>query len=117
MELDLPTKAGKVDAYDELNKTVFGAFISIEPGKKGSLEFEYELPEDLALNLFNKGEYNLYLQKQAGTMADKIQINLNFPNKITTTYPSEERSGWGDSKYILSTNLAEDRKVKIGFWK
>lgn len=117
MEIDRSTQQGKVDIYDEFGKTVFGGFISIEPGKNGSLEFEYELPENLAEKLFEKDEYSLYIQKQAGTSNEKISLNLNFPNKITTTYPSEIRSGWGDSNYKYTLDLNEDQEVKVGFWE
>ena len=50
---------GSFDIYDEAEKTVFGAFIAIEPGQKGRLELLYRLPD-------NYQDYSLYYQRQPG---------------------------------------------------
>ena len=115
MDMDRSPKPGETDILEESNKTVFGAFISIEPGQTGTLSFEYYLPDYLAQKIFDGEAYNLYLQKQAGTLKDKILLDLRFPEKIKSTYPSEPRSGWGDNHYQLITDLEVDRKVRIGF--
>ena len=115
MEIDRSNKTGKTDVYNEFDKTVFGAFISIEPKKSGTLSFEYELPENISKKIFNSQNYNLIIQKQAGTLADDLKINLEFPNKLKTATPGEDRRLWNDKKYNLSTDLKIDREVNIGF--
>lgn len=50
----------------ELEKNVFGAFLSIEPGEEGFLRFKYELPDDL--------EEGLYIQKQPGSVIQELDI-------------------------------------------
>lgn len=115
MDIDRSSKPGQTDITQESNKTVFGTFIAIEPGQAGTLSFEYYLPNYLAEKIFNGQEYQLYLQKQPGTLKDKIFLDLQFPNEIKSTYPSEPRSGWGDNHYQLATDLEVDRQVRIGF--
>jgi len=114
MSADKSVVAGKTDVYNELGKTVFGAFISIEPGKSGTLTFEYQLPEKIK-ELILDGHYSLLAQKQAGTDGHTFALSLNFPEKITSAVPAEEKSEWGNSSYKLVTDLTVDREFKIGF--
>ncbi len=53
-------KPGECDVYQELGKTAFGAFISVNLQESETLSFVYQLP-DYALN-----DYQLVLQKQPG---------------------------------------------------
>ena len=57
---------GSFDVYEENDKTVFGAFIAIEPGQTGRLELLYKLPEDYQ-------DYTLYYQRQPG-LADSVAM-------------------------------------------
>ncbi|MBI3627090.1 DUF4012 domain-containing protein, partial [Candidatus Uhrbacteria bacterium] len=43
MENDRSTKPGQVEIGEELGKTYFGGFISVEPGQSSTLTFEYRL--------------------------------------------------------------------------
>ncbi len=115
MEIDRSTKLGKTDVSQENGKTVFGAFIAIEPGQTGTLSFEYQLPEKLVNRILSQNEYNFLVQKQAGTLKDKLTLNITLPEKIKTAYPGEARTEWGDKKYVLSTDLELDREFKVGF--
>lgn len=115
MEIDRSSREGQTDISEENDKTVLGAFISIEPQEKGTLVFEYKLPDHLSDKLQNGEEYNLYVQKQPGTLNDKLNINLTMPEKLKTSNPGESRQYWGDNKYQVNWDLEEDREVKIGF--
>ena len=114
MSADKSVVAGKTDVYNELGKTVFGAFISIEPGKSGTLTFEYQLPDKIK-ELILDGHYSLLAQKQAGTDGHTFALSLNFPEKITSAVPAEEKSEWGNSSYKLVTDLSVDREFRISF--
>ena len=115
MEIDRSNKTGQTDVTEELGRTVFGAFISIEPGEEGTLSFEYKLPKSFSDYLYEGGEYRLTVQKQPGTSEENLLLNLNFANEIHSTFPAEPRQYWGDKQYKLSTDLEIDREVKIGF--
>ncbi|MDD5289733.1 MAG: DUF4012 domain-containing protein [Patescibacteria group bacterium] len=114
MAADKSVTAGKTDVYNELGKTVFGAFISIEPGASGTLTFEYQLPERLK-ELILDGHYSLLAQKQAGTTGHGLVLNLVFPNKIKDAVPAEAKTEWGNNSYKLTTDLSIDREIKINF--
>ncbi len=115
MDNDRSSLPGKTDILEESNKTVFGTFIAIEPGETGSLSFEYYLPDYLNEKIINAKEYNLSIQKQAGTFADKLNINLSFPHTISFANPNEEQEKLKDKKYQFNTDLLVDRNFRVGF--
>jgi hypothetical protein len=102
----------QIETTQELGKTVFGTFISIEPGEKKSLIFEYNLPEKIIRQIENN-QYYLLAQKQPGTKAHRLNLNLEFPYPLKSASPAERREEWGDSRYRLETDLRVDREFKI----
>jgi hypothetical protein len=112
--LDPKRRSGKVDVGEELDKTFFGAFISIEPGEERTLSFEYILPDKIQ-NQINNGLYKLLVQKQAGTLGHPLTLNLSFDKTIKKAQPAEESVEWGNKSYKLQTNLRVDREIEIGF--
>lgn len=107
-------RAGKIDVGEESGKTYFGAFISVEPGKEGTLSFEYTLPKKIN-DQINQGLYKLLVQKQSGTIAHPLTLNLDFGKNIKQAVPAEEQKNWGDAVYKLQTNLREDKKIEVRF--
>lgn len=107
-------RPGKIDVGEEAGKNYFGAFISIEPGKEGTLSFEYVLPEKIN-DQVDQGMYKLLVQKQSGTIAHPLTLNLNFGKNIKQASPAEEQKNWGDAVYKLQTNLREDKTIEVGF--
>ena len=112
--LDPSGRPGKIDVGEEAGKTYFGAFISIEPGKEKTLSFEYTLPEKIK-NQIDQKLYKLLVQKQSGTIAHPLTLNLNFGKNIKQAVPAEEQKNWGDTTYKLQTELREDKSIEIGF--
>lgn len=106
--------SGKVDVGEELDKTYFGAFISIEPGREGILSFEYILPEKIK-NKIDSGEYKLIVQKQAGTIGHPLTLKLDFDKKIKQAAPAEDSKNWGDNVYQLDTGLNLDKEINVKF--
>lgn len=111
MVTDRDTRVGTVDVGEELGKTVFGAFIAIEPGDEGILSFEYYLPTSLKLKL-DQDFYNLLVQKQIGTDQHKLTLDLLFDKPIKSATPGEKSAEHGDEYYRVLTDLRIDR----GFW-
>lgn len=56
---------------EDLNKTVFEAFIQVRPQNKRKLKIEYQIPYN------PKGEYKLMVQKQPGAKDFEYRIKLN----------------------------------------
>jgi hypothetical protein len=80
-------KDNKIDVYEELNKTVFGGFITIEPGKIGNIKIYYQLPSQINNMIKNKG-YNLFIQKQPGSIVDLLSVDLKFKSDIKLFIPT-----------------------------
>jgi len=78
---------GEAAVHNELGKTVFSAFISVEPGEIGVLHFYYKLPEDIN-SLIKKGEYRLLTQKQPGNTVESLEVDLSFINSIRSYNPT-----------------------------
>ena len=80
---DKSLEKGEIDVYSKHNKTVFGTFITIEPGKSNSLIFKYKLPESVRKQITER-KYDIYLQKQPGLRdvqyITDIEFNENFSN-------------------------------------
>jgi len=105
----------EVDIASKFNKTVFGAFVSIEPGKIGSLYFEYKLPVNLE-KLVENGNYSLYVQKQPGNNVENLAVDLKFKNKVKSYNPvgfSAERES--DEGIRWETDLRTDKAFEVNF--
>lgn len=109
---DPARRPGTADTYDELGRTAFGAFISIEPGETRTLEFRYLLPT-LVADAIDDGNYSLTVEKQPGTTGHGLTLDLNFGKKLTDAAPAEDSSEWGDGRYRYSTDLRVDREFTV----
>jgi hypothetical protein len=65
-----------VTTIEDLDKTVFEAFIQVRPANSRQLIFEYELPEP-----FTGKDYDLLIQKQPGTKDFEYEIKVNGNTK------------------------------------
>ncbi|MDD5071904.1 MAG: DUF4012 domain-containing protein [Patescibacteria group bacterium] len=105
----------EIDVASEFNKAVFGMFISIEPGKIGSLYLEYKLPDNL-WKLAKNGNYSLYIQKQPGNKVENLAVDLKFKNKVKSYNPaglSVEREFDGGIRW--KTDLRMDKGFEVNF--
>jgi len=107
-------KPGQIEVSKELNKTYFGAFISIEPGEQRTLSFEYKLPRRIKEQV-ERGDYSLIFQKQPGTLGHSLTLDLEFDKNIKSAQPAEEKKEWGDRIYRLNTDLKTDREIRVRF--
>ena len=82
MENDRSSEPGAIDVYMEKDKTVFGAFIAVEPGDSGELILQYRLPDYVMNN------YTFYYQMQAG-MKDNLSVSLFNNKKINLEVKSD----------------------------
>ena len=60
----------------DLDKTVFGGFIVVEPKKTKEIKLIYRLADTIAEQL-DKGQYNLLLQKQPGRQRTSLSVEIN----------------------------------------
>ncbi len=106
----------KVSVAEELGKTYFGAFLSVEPGQIGQLVFEYELPKQILENMKNYKNYRLIVQKQPGKQLSKLTVDVSFQNDIKSYHPANFYSGAGGPKQLTAEgDLSVDRSFFVNF--
>ncbi len=107
-------KNGTTDVGEENGRKWFGFFIRVAPGESGELTFTFKLDPTVVAQI-TAGEYNLTVQKQMGTIAPKLTLDLDFGKKLVFGSPGENKENHGDSKYSFITELRTDRKFVIKF--
>jgi len=83
-------------AFSGAQRTYFGGFFSVEPGRDASLSLEYKLP-DYVKDAVAAGKYDLYVQKQPGNNVKNLNINVSLEEK-SAAYNSDLLS---DKQFIL----------------
>jgi len=103
---------GAIEVYNELGKTCFAGFISVEPGKIGQLHFNYKLPYDLT----NINQYSLYIQKQPGSRINELLVDLSFLNRVKSYSPATLSTSMISEKEVSwQTDLTTDKLFIINF--
>ncbi len=68
--------ASEFDLSHGHDRTVFGTFITLKPQSSATLTLTYQLPQGYREAL-QKGLYSLFVQKQAGTIAHDLRVDIN----------------------------------------
>ncbi|MFC1663213.1 DUF4012 domain-containing protein [Patescibacteria group bacterium] len=98
---------------NELGKTVFETFMSIEPGESEVLEITYKISQQI-LDQINAGQYKLLIQKQPGTFNHDLVMDLNFDKSVKSFLPEEILKV--DKKLITyQTDLRHDEVIMVNF--
>ena len=105
---------GKIEVYKELGKTVFGGFISIEPGKIGNIRIKYKLPDTLAEKAKNSA-YELLVQRQPGNNTESLSVDLKFTKNIASYSPIGFFANRMDNRIIWESGLVADQEYNILF--
>ncbi len=107
-------RSGTIDVSEELGRTVFGGFISIEPGETQHLNFTYALPADLHRRL-QTNDYTLTVQKQPGTQAHALTAKVKFDRPVKLFTGVDEMERIGHTGVALTTDLRRDRHLTVTF--
>lgn len=97
---------------DEHGKTVFGTFISIEPLAGETLSYTYTLPRAISSSAAS-GTYSLYLQKQGGTAAHDVALDIAVPFSIQSVEPGNVLRTQSGNRVRGIWNLLEDRVITL----
>ena len=108
----------RVDPLDEKIKGVqaFGTFLLVPGG--GTLEtgFDFGLPPSILSPLPGTGQwlYQLKIQKQPGTLAEKLQLSLQFSDQAQLV---EFTPGgvWQDQRLTYQLSLQRDVEIRVTF--
>lgn len=92
---------------NDLNKTVFSFFWSIEPGTTGRMVISYTLPETIKEQIATD-RYHLLVQKQSGQRVENLQVLINGlskkPLKWMSDLETDKMFYVQDSKQIKTTD-------------
>lgn len=100
----------RAETTEEFGRTVFNGFLIVEPKDKQTLTLEYYLPNGITSN-----GYTLYVQKQPGTEAHPLRVQLQFGRTVKEWQPTGfavERKG---GTIVFPTDLRVDRQFSIKF--
>lgn len=103
--------------YDDLNlnKRVFGFFWVIEPGRSREISVNYYLPDNIKRDFEKNKEYNLYIQRQAGSRNENLSVAIALNNNFAKIYPKDLDGLILEEKNIyLRTKLEKDFILKAG---
>jgi len=106
------TKPGDVKTTEELNKTVFGAFVCTEPGASKTLHLQYALPSRITDQVDN-GEYKLLIQKQAGTAVYPINLTLDLGKNLKSLETADGNTNQSGPTLSYQDTLSQDRYYTV----
>jgi len=106
--------SGEVDvARLNSGKMSWSRLFLLSPEEEIALEYVYNLPAGTAEFLGNQWEYNLYLQKQPGTLASPVNVTINLPEgaELVESHPAPMKQAGVELAFQLQ--LKTDQPVKI----
>ena len=98
-----------MEFLEESGKDVFAFWLVLDPGEEDTVVLEYTSPIKV-----EDGEYKIYIQKQSGTIGQKLEYSFEVPSNLNLIYKSPYLGVQGN-KVILNSNLDEDRPMEVRF--
>lgn len=98
----------------ELEKTVFGGFVVVEPKKTKEIKLVYRLSDSVAKQL-NQGQYDLLLQKQPGRQRTSLAIELNLPSPAKRAYSEQLPLNIVNSQVKGQSGWLVDSQIAVSF--
>lgn len=78
----------------EFGKSVFGHWLVLEPGEEKTIELSFVLPftvRDIKNNAKNGNEYSLFIQRQSGSIIERVVVRMNGRERVITPFSSDAR--------------------------
>jgi hypothetical protein len=104
-----PDGRGPIDTQDEFGARVFGFFLHVEPGETMTVTVKYYLPESVSLAIAD-GVYTINVQKQPGTRAHGLTVDLDFGKNLTPALLRDQVTLSQAKRIVWSFDLNQDRK-------
>lgn len=103
--------AKDITSGDDLDKTFFGALVTVPPQTETTVVWRYRLREDV----LQKNPYRLTVLRPLGSGIIDLTTTLDLGKKITAAEPGEDPRAFGDSVYEFEGNLWHDKEFVIRF--
>jgi hypothetical protein len=107
----LPTSVGPVEA----GKNVFASFFVVAPGEQREMVYQYQLPSALLAEGDSASVYRLVVQKQPGTTALPLRVEVQVPADAAVLSTTPEATSLEDGLVSFSTDLRVDREFEVVF--
>jgi hypothetical protein len=98
-----------LDIGVENGREWFGGFTSVEPLSSKEVMIQFVVAPSVAEEIM-KGNYQLLVQKQIGTINPTLTLQMDFGKSIITAIPVTEQSG---GKYMVVTDLKSDKEFHV----
>ncbi len=108
------TTVGPEQVGVELGRAAFGRFFTVAPGGRSEAQFVYQTPGVVRAEDDGMLHYRLHIQKQAGTNALPLQLNLALSNGAELVDVRIDGVSTGGSATV-STDLRTDRELDVSF--
>jgi hypothetical protein len=105
--------AGLEQIGSEFGRTFFGRFFTVRPDETVQAQFTYETPGVVISEEDGTFRYSLYLQKQAGTDALPVSVQVTLPPDVELV--SASLDGEATAGTIFETDLRIDREIEVRF--
>lgn len=107
---------GEIDvASPSSGKLSWGQLFVLAPEKSISLDYVYSLPPGTAH--FGEGhwDYNLYLQKEPGTLATTVEVNVTLPEGAQLLKSQPQPLSQQDRVITYLISLKTDQEIEISY--
>jgi hypothetical protein len=107
----LPTEVGRVEA----GRNVFASFFVVGPGERREMIYQYELAQSMLEARGSTTAYTLLVQKQPGTLAVPLRVEVELPPGAVVVSTSPEAASSTDAGVTFETDLRTDREFEVVF--
>lgn len=93
----------------------WGQLFLLAPQEARALDYRYSLPAQTARRVGDHWEYHLYLQKQPGTLATRVEVTLTLPAQaelLQSERPFAQQQG---SRLTYTLDLQTDQELEVWY--
>lgn len=106
--------AGVEEIGQEEGCTSFGRYFSLAAGEGREVSFSYAVPSGVS-RLDGRREYRLYIQKQGGTPATPLSIDIRLPGGSRPQAVILDGERLPGAPLHIETALSEDRELRVRY--
>jgi hypothetical protein len=108
--------SGEIDVEPQgSDKHSWGQLFLLPPEETLALDYVYTLPPGTARLVDNHWEYNLYLQKQPGTLKPPVEVSVTLPPGARVIGSDPLAQSQQGAILTYAVELKSDREIKISY--
>ena len=107
--------AGPKVEPEEGDKSAFGLFFDLAPGQEREVRLAWQLPAETVQSTDGKWRYRLLVQKQSGSLAIPLRVEITLPPGSRIVATSPEPVSVQKNVLIFELQLDEDQIIEVLF--